>query len=70
MESDNKLATIHVIGVGMRSHTGVASAVFGALARHSINILMINNSEVRLSVVVDRDQVVQAEKSLRDEFGI
>ncbi len=70
VESDNKLATIHVIGVGMRSHTGVASAVFGALARHSINILMINNSEVRLSVVVDRDQVVQAEKSLRDEFGI
>jgi aspartate kinase len=70
VESDNGLATIHVIGVGMRSHTGVASAVFGTLARHGINILMINNSEIRLSVVVDRSQVAQAEKFLRDEFGL
>ncbi|MCE2804338.1 MAG: aspartate kinase [Gemmataceae bacterium] len=70
VESENGLATIHVIGVGMRSHTGVASAVFGALARNSINILMINNSEIRLSVVVDRAKVQEAGRCLREEFGL
>jgi len=44
--------------------------VFGALARNSINILMINNSEIRLSVVVDRAKVQEAGRCLREEFGL
>ena len=70
VEADPSLATIHVVGVGMRSHTGVASRVFGTLARHSINILMITTSEIQLSVVVEKDQVNQAQESLRVEFGL
>lgn len=70
VEADSSLANIHVIGVGMRSHTGVVSKVFGALASRSINILMINNSEIRLSVVVEREQAKVAEQCLRQEFGL
>src|SRR5262245_19272171 len=52
--ADAEIATVNVIGVGMRTHTGVARRMFGALAGRGINISMINTSEVRLSVVVDR----------------
>ena len=61
---------MHVVGVGMRTHTGVASRVFGALAEIKINILMINTSEMRISVVVDRDRVEEAATTLRRAFGL
>ena len=70
VECDPNLATVHVLGVGMRTHTGVASRVFGALAERKINILMINTSEVRISVVVDNDMVFQAADALKSAFGI
>ena len=51
---DPNIARLFVLGVGMRTHTGVARRMFGALAERGINISMINTSEVRVSVVVDR----------------
>ena len=70
VDSDPSLAAVHVVGVGMRTHTGVASRVFGALAEIKINILMINTSEMRISVVVDRDRVEEAATTLRRAFGL
>ena len=52
--ADANIAKLFVLGVGMRTHTGVARRMFGALAQRGINISMINTSEVRVSVVVDR----------------
>jgi aspartate kinase len=64
------IATVDVHGVGMRTHTGVARKMFGALARRGINIAMINTSEVRLSVVVDRSRGEEARDCLREAFGL
>ncbi|MGH8605187.1 MAG: aspartate kinase, partial [Gammaproteobacteria bacterium] len=53
IEGDNRIAKISVIGVGMRSHAGIAVQMFGALAAEGINIRMISTSEIKISVVVD-----------------
>src|SRR5262249_32945648 len=70
VSADAAVATIDVIGVGMRTHTGVARKMFGALARRGINIVMINTSEVRLSVAVDRARGEEARDCLREAFGL
>jgi aspartate kinase len=67
--ADADIASIHVGGVGMRTHTGVARKMFGALAARGINIAMINTSEVRLSVVVDRRRGEEALGCLKEVFG-
>ena len=64
------IARLIVSGIGMRSHTGVASRMFGALAEHGINIAMINTSEVRISVVVDRAKGAKALAALRGAFNL
>ena len=65
---DPEIARLFVLGVGMRTHTGVARAMFGALARRGINISMINTSEVRVSVVVDGRQGEAALAALKEAF--
>lgn len=67
---DSDIAVLFVLGVGMRTHTGVARTMFGALAAKSINIVMINTSEVCLSVVVERTRGEEALKCLKEAFGI
>jgi aspartate kinase len=67
---DADIAKLHVLGVGMRTHTGVARRMFGALARRGINISMINTSEVRISVVVDRDRGEEALACLAEAFHL
>jgi len=67
--ADPDIATIYVLGVGMRTHTGVARRMFGALAERGINIGMINTSEVRVSVVVDRNKGEAAHAALRETFS-
>ncbi len=64
------IARLIVSGIGMRTHTGVASRMFGALAEHAINIAMINTSEVRISVVVDRAKGKKALAVLREAFHL
>ena len=67
-DADN--ATVFVLGVGMRTHTGVARRMFGELAARGINIGMINTSEVCISVVVDRGRGAEALECLRQAFAI
>ncbi len=67
---DNDIAVLFVFGVGMRTHTGVARKMFGALADRGINIRMINTSEVCMSVVVERARGEEASKCLRDTFDV
>jgi aspartate kinase len=61
---------LFVFGVGMRTHTGVARRMFGALAERAINISMINTSEVCVSVVVDRDRGEEALGALKKAFNV
>jgi aspartate kinase len=68
--ADGKIAKLFVLGVGMRTHTGVARRMFGALADRGINISMINTSEVRVSVVVDRARGEEALAALKEAFAV
>src|SRR5581483_5657298 len=70
VSADPNIAKLFVLGVGMRTHTGVAQRMFGALAERGINISMINTSEVRVSVVVDQDRGEEALVALRDAFHV
>ncbi|HZT83243.1 MAG TPA: aspartate kinase, partial [Gemmataceae bacterium] len=68
--ADDAIATVYVLGVGMRTHTGVARRMFGALAGRGINIGMISTSEVRVSVVVDRNRGEEALACLKEAFEV
>jgi aspartate kinase len=67
---DGDVAKIAVVGVGMRSHPGVAASMFEALARHGINIQMISTSEIKISCVISREQVNDAVKLLHKTFDL
>src|SRR5262245_38594089 len=67
---DNDIAALFVFGVGMRTHTGVAQKMFGALAERGINIRMINTSEVCISAVVERSRGDEALLRLRTTFEV
>jgi aspartate kinase len=68
--ADDAIAKLSVLGVGMRTHTGVARRMFGALAARGINIAMINTSEVRVGVVVDRARGEEALTALKQAFTV
>jgi aspartate kinase len=68
--ADPDIAKLFVLGVGMRTHTGVARRMFGALAQRGINISMINTSEVRVSAVVDRERGEEALACLKEAFNV
>ncbi|MBU3693350.1 MAG: aspartate kinase [Rhodocyclaceae bacterium] len=67
---DDKIAKVAVVGVGMRSHVGVASTVFRTLAEEGINIQMISTSEIKISVVVDDKYMELAVRVLHRAFGL
>jgi aspartate kinase len=69
-QADPDIARLIVSGIGMRTHTGVARRMFGALAERGINIAMINTSEIRVSVVVDRAKGQEALEALKAAFGL
>ena len=69
-QADPDIARLIVSGIGMRTHTGVARRMFGALAERGINIAMINTSEIRVSVVVDRVKGQEALEALKAAFGL
>lgn len=68
--ADTNIARLIVSGIGMRTHTGVAKRMFGALAERGINIAMINTSEIRVSVVVDKGRGQEALEALKKAFGL
>ncbi len=65
---DDDIAIISVVGVGMKAHSGVASAVFDVLAQNKINIEMISTSEIKISVVIDKELADQTVKLLHARF--
>jgi aspartate kinase len=68
--ADTNIARLIVSGIGMRTHTGVAKRMFGALAERGINIAMINTSEIRVSVVVDKAKGHEALDALKRAFNL
>ena len=68
--SDNKIAKVSVVGVGMRSHAGVASQMFAALAEVGINILMITTSEIKISVIIEEKFLELAVRALHSSFEL
>ena len=67
---DDRIVKISLVGVGMRSHAGIASRMFRALAAESINIQMISTSEIKISVVVDEKYLELGVRALHTEFGL
>ena len=67
---DRKIAKLSIVGVGMRSHAGIASRMFKALADESINIQMISTSEIKVSVVVDEKYLELGVRTLHSAFGL
>ena len=67
---DENIAKISVIGVGMRSHSGVASKMFAALAAENINIMLISTSEIRISCIIEEKYTELAVRSLHTAFDL
>jgi aspartate kinase len=67
---DTKIVKISVVGVGMRSHAGIASKMFKALSNEGINIMMISTSEIKISVVVNEKYLELGVRALHAEFGL
>ncbi len=67
---DGKIVKISLVGVGMRNHAGIASRMFGALAREGINIRMISTSEIKISVVVDEKYLELGVRALHEAFEL
>lgn len=70
MIADSKVAKVSVVGVGMRSHAGVAATMFKALAERGINIQAISTSEIKVSVLIDSDEVELAVRVLHTAYGL
>ena len=70
LSGDNKIVKVSVVGVGMRSHAGVATRLFDALAAENINIQMIATSEIKISVVVNEKYLELAVRCAHDEFDL
>lgn len=67
---DAKIAKVSIVGVGMRSHAGVASMMFKALAEESINIQLISTSEIKVSVIIDEKYMELAVRALHSAFKL
>lgn len=70
IEVDDDIAKISIVGRGMRAHAGVASKMFQALAKSEINISMITTSEIKISVVIKKSEMVNAVSALHDAFDL
>jgi len=70
LQSGDRIAKVSVVGVGMRSHAGIASTMFRTLAEEGINIEMISTSEIKVSVVIDEKYMELAVRVLHKAFGL
>ena len=68
--SDSRIAKVSVVGVGMRSHAGVAANMFKALADVGVNIQMISTSEIKISVIIEEKFLELAVRTLHSAFGL
>ena len=67
---DENIVKVSLVGVGMRSHAGIASKAFNALADAGINIQMISTSEIKITLVISQDKLEDAVKVLHDAFEL
>ncbi|MEE8365361.1 MAG: aspartate kinase [Gammaproteobacteria bacterium] len=70
VSGNNRIVKVSIVGVGMRSHAGIASRMFKLLANEGINILMISTSEIKISVVVDEKYLELAVRALHEGFDL
>jgi aspartate kinase len=68
--ADTDVAKVSVVGIGMRSHTGVAAKMFQVLSNEGINIKVITTSEIKISVLIDRKYMELAVQALHDAFDL
>ena len=69
-QTDENIAKVSVIGVGMKDHSGVASTMFTALAAENINIILISTSEIRISCIIEEKYTELAVRVLHTAFGL
>ncbi|MEK6577283.1 MAG: ACT domain-containing protein, partial [Nitrospirota bacterium] len=70
LEVKDEVSKVSIIGVGMRSHSGVAAKMFGTLAKEGINIMMISTSEIKISCIIDSRYTELAVRALHDAFEL
>ncbi len=70
VSGNNKIVKISIVGVGMRSHAGIASRMFEVLSKEAINMLMISTSEIKISVVVDEKYLELGVRALHEGFDL
>jgi aspartate kinase len=70
LETQGGIGKLSVIGIGMRSHSGVAAKMFEALAKAGINIVMISTSEIKTAVIVDEDKLAEGANVVHEAFGL
>ena len=70
MTSEEGVAKVSAVGIGMRSHSGVAADMFSSLADAGINIKMISTSEIKTAVIVAESDVEAAARAVHDGFGL
>ena len=68
--ADGKIAKLSVVGIGMRTHSGIADKMFKTLSDEKINIQMISTSEIKISCVIEEDQAEKALNSMHDAFEL
>ncbi len=68
--SDDKICKVSLVGVGMKTHSGIASKMFNSLANQGINIMMISTSEIKISCVLEEKHTELAVKTLHDTFNL
>ena len=67
---DSQIAKVSLVGVGMRTHAGIASTAFKALSENDVNIQMISTSEIKITIVINESAVTKAVKALHDAFEL
>jgi aspartate kinase len=70
LDVDENVAKVSIVGIGMRSQTGVAHRMFQALATDGVNIKVITTSEIKVSVLIDRKYLELAVQALHDAFDL
>lgn len=70
IEYDSEIAKVSIVGVGMKSHSGVASSAFGALAQDNINIMMISTSEIKISMIIASKYAELAVRTLHANYSL
>ncbi len=70
LEGDTRICKVSIVGIGMRSHVGIASKMFRALSEEGINIQMISTSEIKTSVVIDEKYMELAVRALHRAFDL